>query len=702
MIDRGSQSLAHVPTTRVFFSPKQFTFHFRAISRAPPNAPNRTLDVRRAVGSATTASAGGVDLAMRAPAEGGAKREREEESDDDMVGLAPPRPGASDDDEDDGTEVGPAMPPKAKKKKTLAFEQVYLDSMPCAQMYEKSYMHRDDITCVAVTPGTDFFITGSEDGHLKFWKKRYEGVEFVKHFRSHVGPVVGLSTSADGLYCATIGHDNSAKIYDVVNFDMTLMLRLPFTPTACEFVYRKGEAKQKFAVSDSSGKIYVYDTASDSTEPVKVMDTHRHAVRVMKYNAAKQVVISADDKGVIEYWSPEDYEHPQNKVSFRFKLDTDLYALAKAKTKALTLEISPDGTQFTTTGPDRKVRVFRFETGKLRYVIDESPETANDAQRSGVATYALEDIDFGRRMAIDREMGRTLQDTSAGYPNAIFDESGNFVLYATLIGIKVVNLVTNRCVRILGKVENTERFSKLAMFQGVPQKDKRSRGSGKDIKASVEKDPTLVCSAFQKARLYLFTRREPVDEDDAVGSARDVFNEKPAAHDVVAPALAQSAIDAASARTCVLHTTVGDIHIKLFPDECPKTLENFTTHCRQKYYDNLIFHRVIKGFMLQTGDPLGDGTGGTSIWGGEFGDEIRKELRHDRPYTVSMANAGPNTNGSQFFITTVATPWLDGKHTVFGRVVKGADVVHAIEKAKTDKNDKPATDIKIQSVTLGF
>jgi len=298
-------------------------------------------------------------------------------------------------------------------------------------------------------------------------------------------------------------------------------------------------------------------------------------------------------------------------------------------------------------------------------------------------------------------MGRSLQDSATGYPNAIFDESGNFILYATLLGIKVVNLVTNRCARIVGKVENTERFARLAMFQGVPQKDKRSRGSGKDIKAATEKDPTLVCSAFQKSRLYLFTRREPEDGDDA-GGGRDVFNEKPAAHDVVAPTLAASEVSSALARTCVLHTTVGDIHIKLFPDECPKTLENFSTHCRNKYYDNLIFHRVIKGFMLQTGDPLGDGTGGTSIWGGEFADEISRDLRHDRPYTVSMANAGPNTNGSQFFITTVATPWLDGKHTVFGRVVKGADVVHAIEKTKTDKTDKPTVDIKIQSVTLGF
>ncbi|CAI7798199.1 unnamed protein product, partial [Closterium sp. NIES-54] len=125
----------------------------------------------------------------------------------------------------------------------------------------------------------------------------------------------------------------------------------------------------------------------------------------------------------------------------------------------------------------------------------------------------------------------------------------------------------------------------------------------------------------------------------------------------------------------VMHTTMGDIHLKLYPEECPRTVENFTTHCSNGYYEGLLFHRVIKGFMVQTGCPLGDGTGGQSIWGGEFADEFHKSLRHDRPFTLSMANAGPNTNGSQFFITTVATPWLDNKHTVFGRVVKGMDVV---------------------------
>ena len=140
-------------------------------------------------------------------------------------------------------------------------------------------------------------------------------------------------------------------------------------------------------------------------------------------------------------------------------------------------------------------------------------------------------------------------------------------------------------------------------------------------------------------------------------------------------------------------TRVSNLH-----RDSPRTVENFTTHAANGYFDGVIFHRVIKGFMVQTGDPLGDGTGGTSIWGHEFEDEFHRALRHDRPFTVSMANAGPNTNGSQFFITTAPTTWLDNKHTVFGRVVHGMDVVQGIEKVKVTKADKPLMDIKIISV----
>ena len=152
--------------------------------------------------------------------------------------------------------------------------------------------------------------------------------------------------------------------------------------------------------------------------------------------------------------------------------------------------------------------------------------------------------------------------------------------------------------------------------------------------------------------------------------------------------------------TAVLHTTAGDIHLRLFPDLVPRTVENFVGLARKGYYDGVIFHRVIKKFMVQTGDPLGDGTGGESLWGGTFADEFVPQLRHDRPYTVSMANAGPNTNGSQFFITTVPTPWLDNKHTVFGRATGGLDVVHQIEHARADKHDKPFDDIQIFSISL--
>ena len=136
------------------------------------------------------------------------------------------------------------------------------------------------------------------------------------------------------------------------------------------------------------------------------------------------------------------------------------------------------------------------------------------------------------------------------------------------------------------------------------------------------------------------------------------------------------------AKSAIIRTTFGDIYIKLFPIECPKTVENFTVHSQNGYYNDVIFHRVIRGFMIQTGDPKGNSTGGKSIWGNVFDDEFHRSLKHDRPGTVSMANAGPNTNGSQFFITTSEAKWLDNKHTIFGRVTKGMDVVQAIECVK--------------------
>jgi peptidyl-prolyl cis-trans isomerase B (cyclophilin B) len=179
-------------------------------------------------------------------------------------------------------------------------------------------------------------------------------------------------------------------------------------------------------------------------------------------------------------------------------------------------------------------------------------------------------------------------------------------------------------------------------------------------------------------------------------------------------------------RLVEMHTNKGIIKIKLFPEQAPKTVENFISHSEKGYYDGLIFHRVIKGFMIQGGDPTGTGMGGESIYGETFEDEFSKQLFNLRG-ALSMANAGPNTNGSQFFIVQSntlddsmktqlsqagyakevvdayakgGTPWLDGRHTVFGQVIEGMDVVDAIANSKVGKNDKPVEDVIIEKVVV--
>ena len=150
-------------------------------------------------------------------------------------------------------------------------------------------------------------------------------------------------------------------------------------------------------------------------------------------------------------------------------------------------------------------------------------------------------------------------------------------------------------------------------------------------------------------------------------------------------------------RSAHFETTAGNFTIELFEDRAPATTKNFIDLAEKGYYDGLIFHRVIDGFMIQGGCPQGTGTGGP---GYTIKDEFHPELRHDAKGVLSMANAGPNTGGSQFFITLAPTPWLDGKHAVFGKVTSGLDVVETIGRTKVGRNDRPAQDVKMTSVSI--
>ena len=583
----------------------------------------------------------------------------------------------------------------------LEGEAAFLDALPCAQMYEQSFMHRDHVTLVAAAR-SGFFISASQDGHIKLWKKQARGVEFVKHFRAHLSPVAALAVSPSGRYCATVAGDRALKLFDVVNFDMVTMIKLGFAPGQVCFAGRDSDVQLRVAVADAEGAVHVLDALSGGAEPVAVVRAHRRPVSAMAYNPQHNCVVSADAGGKIEYWDCDSFRFPKEAVSFSSKLDTDLFALAKRRACVHHLAMSPEGDQFVARTSDHHVYVFRFGTGKLRRDYDESLLASGELMASGDPRFHVDALDRGRRLAVEKDM---MQSPAAAYLNATFDQTGHFVLYATPLGIKVVNILTNRVCQVLGKVEDGQRFLAVALFQGSAAPQKRLRGAGSMAKAA-EPDPTLMCCALNHDRVYLFSRHEPRDEAETGGAGRDVFNEKPKAEDIMAARALEGEADGAGGgatslpRGAVLHTNKGDVHLKLCADECPKTVENFVGHSKAGFYQGLTFHRVIKGFMIQGGCPLGDGTGGQSIWGGEFEDEFHRDLRHDRPFILSMANAGPNTNGSQFFITTAACPWLDNKHTVFGRVLKGADVVQAIENSPVGANDKPLTDIKIVSITL--
>ncbi|KAK3498141.1 hypothetical protein B0T13DRAFT_251322 [Neurospora crassa] len=603
----------------------------------------------------------------------------------------------SGDDSSSDDDMGPQLPsaeaPK-KKRRVLPYEKLYLKAMPKSARYSKSLMHKEQLTFLTMTPITDFLITTSIDGVVKFWKKVTGELEFVKEYKAHLGEIKSVSVSQDGRSFATAGADMTIKLFDVNAFDLLAVLQLDYVPTCVCWVHRKGAPLPILAVSEEEKPvIHLYDGRGQQEKPFHTLSgLHRSPVGIMAFNDRFDCVVSADDGGMVEYWQPSgSYGKPESV--FRFKSATNLFEFKKAKSVPTSLALSPDGSRFVTVSfPDRKIRIFDFASGKLQRTYDESLKVVEEMQQAGTALQKLDAVEFGRRIAQEREIESPALRNKF---NVVFDESGHFILYGSYLGIKVLNTYTNQVAKVYGKEEGFRPLS-LAIYQGQPQKKgvttvAMAASANPLLQESETRDPMLIATGVGKVRFYMFTNDEEISK-----STRDVQNEKPTV--LGGPKKVEQKKAAETGTSAVIHTTYGDIHIRLFPDAAPKAVENFVTHAKRGYYNNTIFHRVIRKFMIQGGDPLGDGTGGESIWGKEFEDEF-SSLKHDKPYTVSMANAGPNTNGSQFFITTEKTPWLDNKHTIFGRGVQGLDVIHRIENVKTHK-DKPVEDIKILNIDI--
>ena len=421
------------------------------------------------------------------------KRVREDEDEEAPAVVEAPAPEASTASSD----------PKSEKQERQARDaRMALAALPDQEMYEKSYMHRDVVTHLVVT-ATDFIVTASRDGQLKFWKKQQTGVDFVKHFRAHLAPIVGLSVTFDGTLLATSAADKGLKIFDVQSFDMIHWIKLDYTPGPCEWIGGSSSSRALLACADANEPlIRLYDGGSGDTAPVHELRIHASPVLQIKRNVTCGSVISVDAKGVIEYWRNDGGDGLPAGLGFRHKTETHLYELAKCKARPTSLSVSPDGAHFAVTSSDAKVRpptslrppnpdpqpspsptsapalsptsaptlsstlsstlastpaptpapalsalkvrLFRYATGKTRRTYDEGLDALHELQKGGDEAYRLEAFDFGRRMAVEREY-RANQEAA---PSSVcFDETGKLMLFASLVGIKVPHAHRSRAAR---------------------------------------------------------------------------------------------------------------------------------------------------------------------------------------------------------------------------------------------------------------
>ena len=351
----------------------------------------------------------------------------------------------------------------------------------------------------------------------------------------------------------------------------------------------------------------------------------------------------------------------RNGISFSSKImDTDLLAVMKSKKYVVSLAMSPTGDHFAVYGSDRKVRLYQYASGKIVVKYDERMKVydalvnkrskANEDNLNN-NNNAMDAIDYGKRAAREREISETsilsirrdgsYQECGNQSLHLYFDPSGRFLFLPTIVGVKVIEWATNKCTKIIGRSDSSMcRFLGGLICLGDAKVDKQMQlarsGGSSAARNSLENeqkvsDALMLVMAYNKRRFYIFSHIDPIANTEKEGGAeqqeailaRDILNEPPDADDYLLDNINDDANkEATLGKEAVLRTTMGDIHIRLFPDEVPRTVENFCGHARNGYYDNVIFHRIIKGFMIQTGDPLGDGTGGESIWGGEFEDEF--------------------------------------------------------------------------------
>ena len=557
--------------------------------------------------------------------------------------------------------------PKAKRIKRTA-KSGQLEEIPSSSHYQVSFMHKAAVSHVISSARYGYVITACEEGIVKFWKRtstvtdpqagkaRASGgkkdetptpcLEFVKSFTAHVGPLAALCIDETDDTIASIGkNDGLIKFYDVSTFDAKSMIKTkangPSFGGAATFLEGNSQELLLAIGHSSDGDISIYSV--ESLGLVQTLSLHSKPVTALAYSRRHKCCISGDEMGILEIWDTTQGTSDTNVVGapcsmsnngleYPSKMKTDLYKMAKKKTHPRCISASDN--YFVVYGSDSKVRVFNLSTAKIEVRYDERLTVYSSKNFSN---YGMDSVEFGKRAATEREI-EDQHESQIQLPSNVvaLDPSERYLLISTMIGIKIIDWKKNKLVKIIGKADASQyRFLTFCMCLGdakLNQQMQLARGMGKSTAVGEKKEEVnnsiVVALAYQQRRFFVFSHFDPLleSEGDASTNNRDIWNEAPTAQDqlLVSESGPGGASQIQKISKAILRTTKGDIHIKLF-HEVPKTFENFTENARSGYYDGIIFHRVISSFMLQTGDPLGDGTGGESIWGGEFEDEFVRE-----------------------------------------------------------------------------
>eukprot|EP00178_Gracilaria_changii_P013439 TRINITY_DN37_c0_g1_i4.p1 TRINITY_DN37_c0_g1~~TRINITY_DN37_c0_g1_i4.p1 ORF type:complete len:664 (+),score=100.60 TRINITY_DN37_c0_g1_i4:52-1992(+) len=629
--------------------------------------------------------------------------------------------------------LGPAAPsvdnaPPRKKQRvqhvTRASARVASvpSHLPHGPLYRRSYMMRHPVQC-AMASSSRIVVAGL-DASLTFWARSTtppssptsqralhqragerereaanvsgDKLHFVKRLLAHKAPLLatGLSRRADELLTISAA-DGTLKLFSTLTFELLHVHTLSFE-VGTVLLHIELRSMPIALVSHKQSPNVACFSLPELQHRCDLPTPHAKPLTLATYNHTYSAVISIDEANVIDYWaikrdgSSFQLSEQIPQLQFRSKLRTQLFYFASKAIVATALGVSPRGSHFAVVEQQNRIHVYHFLTGHRQSMIDLSLSSIRAAVKDNTyEAFGLNHRHFEDRLATEALFQKHQQLRAQN--NIVFDETGQYVLYATVLGVHMIHVSSSNTVFIFGLNEYRYRFVNVSICAADTIEHENA--------VPTSMPPLVVASAFNSQRIFLFGQGE------VSMKGRDVMNE-PLYTDSPSPAAPvatqisnENPLPEQLAKQVTLHTSLGDISLQLFAHQTPKTVHNFTTHARNGYYDGVIFHRVIRGFMVQTGDPDGDGTGGESIWGTEFEDEIHASLKHEVG-TLSMANAGPNTNGSQFFITCEATPHLNGKHTVFGKVTKGMTVVKQIEAVKTDKHDKPVDEIRIESISV--